>query len=254
MRRWLALLTATLISCSPPEPQVEQPASACSSQRFEDSGFTVCSGGGGRAEIRSGVRSFAQLQTKLGNRAEQVAFAMNAGMFDDQGRPIGLLIEDGKQVHSLNRKDGGGNFHLMPNGVFLVRQSGQAQVVASEDFQSGDNIAFASQSGPMLVIDGKLHPKFDPDGSSRYIRNGVGIGPDGTPIFVISEDPVSFGKFARLFRDGLKAKNALYFDGSVSSLWDPVNGRMDSFTELGPIAVVFKPAASAPDREGRATP
>jgi uncharacterized protein YigE (DUF2233 family) len=106
----------------------------------------------------------------------------------------------------------------------------------------------------MLLINGKLHPKFDHDGSSRYIRNGVGIGPDGTAIFVISEDPVSFGKFARLFRDALKAKNALYFDGSVSSLWDPVNGRMDSFTELGPLVVVFKPAALAPDREGRATP
>jgi uncharacterized protein YigE (DUF2233 family) len=253
MRSWVALLTATLISCSPPEPEVQQPASACSSLRFEDSGFTVCRSSG-RAEIRSGVRSFAQLQTELGNRSEQVAFAMNAGMFDDQGRAIGLLIEDGKEVRNLNRKKGGGNFHLMPNGVFMVRQNGQAQVVASDDFKPQDDIAFASQSGPMLLINGKLHPKFDHDGSSRYIRNGVGIGPDGTAIFVISEEPVSFGKFARLFRDALKAKNALYFDGSVSSLWDPVNGRMDSFTELGPLVVVFKPAASAPDREGRATP
>ena len=106
----------------------------------------------------------------------------------------------------------------------------------------------------MLVIDGKLHPKFDADGESRNIRNGVGIAPDGTPLFAISEEPVSFGKFARLFRDALKAKNALYFDGSVSSLWDPGNHRQDSIAELGPMVVVFRRERSAPGREGRATP
>jgi uncharacterized protein YigE (DUF2233 family) len=106
----------------------------------------------------------------------------------------------------------------------------------------------------MLVIDGKLHPRFDPDGESRNIRNGVGIGADGTAVFAISEEPVSFGKFARLFRDELEAKNALYFDGSVSSLWDPANHRQDSINVLGPIVVVFRRETSAPGREGRARP
>jgi prepilin-type processing-associated H-X9-DG protein len=106
----------------------------------------------------------------------------------------------------------------------------------------------------MLVIEGKLHPRFDADGESRHIRNGVGIAPDGTPMFVISEDFVSFGKFARLFRDELKARNALYFDGSVSSLWDPRNHRRDVGAELGPMVVVLKSAESAPGRAGRAKP
>jgi uncharacterized protein YigE (DUF2233 family) len=179
---------------------------------------------------------------------------MNAGMFDDEGKPIGLMIENGRQVRAINLKAGGGNFHLLPNGVFLVRRDGRAEVVASKQFKPSADVLFATQSGPMLVIAGDLHLKFDPDGTSRYVRNGVGIGPRGAPIFVISESSVSFGKFARFFRDQLKAKNALYFDGSVSSLWDPVNGRMDSFTELGPIVVAFKRAASAPDRGGRARP
>jgi prepilin-type processing-associated H-X9-DG protein len=93
----------------------------------------------------------------------------------------------------------------------------------------------------MLVIDDKLHPAFEHDGRSRFVRNGVGIAPDGTPVFAISEDAVSFGKFARLFRDELKCRNALYFDGSVSSLWDPANHRMDSFAALGPMVVAFAP-------------
>jgi prepilin-type processing-associated H-X9-DG protein len=71
---------------------------------------------------------------------------------------------------------------------------------------------------------------------------------------VISNDEVSFGKLARFFRDGLKARNALYFDGSVSSLWDPANGRRDAYAPLGPMVVVFKAAASAPDRASHARP
>lgn len=91
----------------------------------------------------------------------------------------------------------------------------------------------------MLVIDGRLHPAIEPDGQSRFIRNGVGIAPDGTPVFVISEEAVSFGKLARLFRDELRCGNALYLDGSVSSLWDPANHRMDSFSAIGPMVVAL---------------
>jgi uncharacterized protein YigE (DUF2233 family) len=253
MRSWVLLAAAALLSCSPAAP-VEQPQSSCSARAFEGTAFTICQVAGGKIEVQSGLRSFAELQARLGGRAEQVAFAMNGGMFDDQGAPIGLLIEDSREVRALNRREGRGNFHLMPNGVFLVRKDGRAEVVASHKYVPSRDIAYATQSGPMLVTGGKLHPKFDPDGDSRYVRNGVGVDADGRTYFVISDEVVSFGKFARLFRDGLKTPNALYFDGSVSSLWDPANGRMDSFTELGPLVVGFKPAASAPGREGRATP
>jgi uncharacterized protein YigE (DUF2233 family) len=104
----------------------------------------------------------------------------------------------------------------------------------------------------MLLIDGKLHPKFEADGQSRYIRNGVGIGRDGKPVFVISESAVSFGKLARFLRDKHQVRDALFFDGSVSSLWDPANNRMDSFAELGPMVVVFRPSAES--KPGLASP
>ncbi len=165
---------------------------------------------------------------------------MNAGMFDDEGRPIGLVIEQGRELKAINRRRGRGNFHLLPNGVFLVGKNGIAAVVETGKLRDVRDVAFASQSGPMLLMNGKLHPSFVPDGESRHYRNGVGIAADGTPAFVISEEPVSFGKIARYFRDRLGAREALYFDGAVSSLWDPRNGRRDNHAELGPMVVAFR--------------
>ncbi len=258
----LAFLLLAACESSAPEPQ--WPASPCRIELFEGSRFTVCDPGDGKlrliaaARSETPLRSFADLMTTI--PADQVKFAMNAGMFDEDGRPIGLAVVDGREVHALNRRDGGGNFHLKPNGVFLIRRDGRAAITTSESFEPSSDIALATQSGPMLVIDGQIHPKFDPDGQSRFIRNGVGIGPRGKPLFVISNEVVSFGKLARFFRDGLRARDALYFDGSVSSLWDPAAGRQDAGVPLGPIIVALKPAPatrseeSAPGREARATP
>ena len=253
----VSLLVLFLTACARPAPP-PAPVSPCVEQRFEQAGFIVCRAG--RVEMRSGVRSFAGLQARLGARADTVAFAVNGGMFDEAGAPIGLFIEDGREVHAINRREGGGNFHLMPNGVFAVRRDGRAEVGTSDTFKPAPDIAFATQSGPMLLIDGKVHPEFDADGTSRYVRNAVGIAPDGAPLFVITTDVVSLGKLARFYRDRLKVSNALYLDGSVSSLWDPANGRMDDFVELGPLIVAFKAPSknegveSAPRRASPATP
>ena len=244
-------LSLLLLACARPDAP-PAPLSPCAEQRFEQAGFIVCRAE--QVEVRAGMRSFKALQERLGDRADSITFAMNGGMFDDAGAPIGLMIEHGREVQAINRRDSGGNFHLMPNGVFLARTDGRAEVVTSAAYKPAPDIAFATQSGPMLVIDGELHPAFEADGTSRHVRNAVGIGPDGRPLFVITTDVVSFGKLARFFRDRLKAKNALYLDGSVSSLWDPANGRMDDFTELGPLIVGFRRAESAPRRGAPATP
>jgi len=256
--RRFVLAFLLLAGCGSTAPEPQWPASPCRIEVFEATRFTVCDPGSGKLRLiaaardETPLRSFADVMTRI--PADQVAFAMNAGMFDEDGRPIGLAIVDGRQVRAINRRNGGGNFHLKPNGAFLLRRDGTASITTSEEFVASPKIAFATQSGPMLVIDGQVHPKFDPDGESRFIRNGVGIGPHGNPLFVISNEVVSFGKLARFFRDGLKARNALYFDGSVSSLWDPAAGRMDAGVPLGPMIVATKAEASAPGREARATP
>ena len=247
-------------SAPPPLASTASTQSPCIQQIFEDDRFTVCDPHGGRIELvaaarnETPVRRLAQLETSLGARAGQVAFAMNAGMYGEDGRPIGLAIVEGRQVRAINRRKGGGNFHLMPNGVFQVRRDGRAEIVTTPNWKPSPDIRIATQSGPMLVIGGKLHPAFDHDGSSRHICNGVGIAAGGKPLFVISEASVSLGKFARFFRDRLKCRDALFFDGAVSALWDPANHRRDVTVPLGPIVVAFKPAASKPGREAPAKP
>ena len=252
MRRLLLFLLA--LSACQAERRPEPPQSPCRERVFDGSAFIVCDPGGGRLKLfaagpdETAKRRFAELGLDPGT----VAFAMNAGMFDEEGRPIGLAVAGGEMKKRINLRDGGGNFHLKPNGVFTVTD-GRAEVVAADEW-AGQRANIATQSGPMLVIDGKLHPKITHDGDSRYVRNGVGVTKDGKPLFVVTLDAVSFGKLARFFRDELNTPDALYLDGSVSSLWDPANGRMDDFTELGPIIVAFKPEASGPGPSSRATP
>lgn len=244
------LLVLLLAACKRPEPAPEVRDAAasgpCRSIMFEGQRFTVCRDKDASLELHlqdprgRPLRSFVALEQSLAERASKIRFAMNAGMFDDAGRPIGLAISEGRQAQALNRrKDGGGNFHLQPNGVFLVRKDGRAEVLTTSAFTTSNDIRLATQSGPMLVIDGKVNPLFSPDGTSRYVRNGVGVNERGEAVFAISDAPVSFGRFARLFAGPLGCRNALYLDGSVSSLWDPANGRMDSLVPIGPMIVAL---------------
>ena len=256
--RWVILLLLTILAACSNAGTAAQPQSFCQQKLFEGTRFTVCDNRGGKLQLfaagknEAPLRTFTDVAGKIG--VNRVAFAMNAGMFGEDGRPIGLAIVEGREVRAINRRNGGGNFHLMPNGVFQVRRDGRAEIVTSANWKPSPDIRVATQSGPMLVISGKLHPAFDRDGSSRYIRNGVGIAPDGRPRFVISEDTVSLGKFARFFRDRLKCRDALFFDGAVSALWDPANHRRDVTVPLGPMIVAFKPAESKPGRASPARP
>ena len=188
------------------------------------------------------LRSFEALEARLGGEAQALRFAMNAGMYDEQGRPIGLYVENGVPRRRLNLRAGPGNFHLQPNGVFAVDDRGRVSVTPSRLFaRTARPVRWATQSGPMLLIGGKLHPRFDADGPSRLVRNGVGVAGSRTAWFAISEEGVSFGRFARLFRDELGCTDALYLDGTVSSLWDPGAGRRDGYSSLGPMIAVFRP-------------
>jgi uncharacterized protein YigE (DUF2233 family) len=66
----------------------------------------------------------------------------------------------------------------------------------------------------MLVIGGMLHPRFREGSDSLNIRNGVGTSADGSrAVFAISNRPVNFHAFARLFRDGLGLPDALTSTG-----------------------------------------
>lgn len=221
---------------------------ACGNFSFEGNDYTVCRFDLRREPLRlfslgpagEPYGSFAALAEALEAQGKQLVFAMNAGMYDEALKPIGLYVEGGKQLKKANRRDGPGNFHLKPNGVFYI--AGDDAGVAETEAYLKRRIRpdYASQSGPMLVIDGEIHPKFSPNGASRQRRNGVGAIDDHTLAFVISESYVNFHDFARLFRDGLKCRNALFLDGSISSLYAPELNRHDRFFPLGPIVALVK--------------
>ena len=173
--------------------------------------------------------------------AGRLAFAMNAGMYHADRDPVGLLVIDGQRTGRLITSDGPGNFGLLPNGVFCWGK-GRGEVIESRRFKrSKRTCRYATQSGPMLVIGGRLHPRFLPGGKSTYVRNGVGVSRDGrTAWFVISRARVNFYTFARFFRDRLKTPNALYLDGNVSRLYAPSIGLRDRGGLFGPILGVVE--------------
>lgn len=234
-------------SPSPSPSATATVASACNTVTYEEVKLTHCIANPARHRIAMALgpeggapyRGLANLAAGRPADAAPVAFAMNGGMFDGEGKPIGYYVEGGERLKELNRNEGSGNFHMQPNGVFFGTGS-KWQVRTSDDFYAnvGDRPEFGTQSGPMLLIEGKLHPEITDDGPSRTRRNGVGVDRQGRAHFVISEGPVSFGKLARFFRDVAGTPNALYLDGGVSSLWDPARERMDTLAPIGPIIVV----------------
>ncbi|HEY2067939.1 MAG TPA: phosphodiester glycosidase family protein [Rhizomicrobium sp.] len=220
----------------------------CTEHSFEDTRFTVCAYDPRRAELRlawtgrdgQALQTFDRLSADLGKTARHVRFAMNAGMFEVGGMPLGLYVESGVERRPVNERNGGGNFYLKPNGVFSQTPYGTLRIDTTEGFLvRSDRPLWATQSGPMLVIDGAFNRQITADGPSRNIRNGVGLRSTHSAFFVISDEPVSFGKLARFFRDGLACPNALYFDGTVSSLWLPSEARKDNAAPLGPMVVVL---------------
>lgn len=246
MRRWAsAALAIGLMYLAGPAR-----AGTCHEMSFDGAAFSVCEAAAG-TDLRlflngpdgSVLGSFDAVSERLAVEGRRLAFAMNAGMYHPDRRPVGLYVENGKEVAGLQRHAGPGNFGLQPNGVFCIRRDG-FQVTETLAFDaSHPDCLFATQSGPMLVIGGKLHPKFQATSEAVNIRNGVGVSADGkTAYFAISDELVNFDRFARLFRDGLKVPDALFLDGTISRLYAPDLGRDDFGFPMGPIVGLVVPA------------
>ena len=223
----------------------------CREETFGDAGYTVC-----EVDATEDIRlfltdasgeaygTFDAVNAALAPSGEKLVFGMNAGMYHEDRSPVGHYREDGDELKGVIASAGPGNFGMLPNGVFCIGK-GHLEVIETKSYQKRDesDCPSATQSGPMLVIGGKLHPKFLPDSTSRYIRNGVGVNRDGTKAwFVMSRVPVTFHEFASVFRDQLKTPQALYFDGNISRLYAADLGRNDLGFRMGPIVGVVAPA------------
>ena len=217
-------------------------------ENIKDAGAVVCSFDPAKDELRlfwqdrSGepFGGFDRLAKAIDTHGKTLAFAMNAGMYQPDLAPVGLYVEEGQQRHPVNLQAGGGNFGLRPNGVFWIQGPSAGVTETSRFVAMGLRPRFATQSGPMLVIGGRIHPKIRPDGTSEKVRNGVGACEDGRVRFVISDAPVTFYRFATLFRDRLKCPDALFLDGSISALYAPSLSRNDGWRPMGPIVGVVE--------------
>jgi uncharacterized protein YigE (DUF2233 family) len=188
--------------------------------------------------------SFDALRAELASQHKLLGFAMNAGMYEPDRSPVGLFVADGRELAPLNLRSGAGNFYQDPNGVLLWDRR-RARVMASYQYVAErPRPLFATQSGPMLVHQGQIttSPFMSPQSTSRKIRNGVCVPAPSTVVFVISEQPVTFHEFATVFRDALKCSEALYLDGTISSLYFPALQRDDQRDRLGPMGGVVAAA------------
>lgn len=244
----IALLSASP-ALSQDQNNLPEPKPDCEAIRFESTHFTICTFDAERHTIKlfhsdpegAVYRHFDELAASLESNGQALVFAMNAGMYHTNRDAVGLFIEDGIERFKINRNKGPGNFHLLPNGIFYLKGN-RAGVAATETYVAlGVQPDFATQSGPMLVIDGTLHPRFIKDGTSRKIRNGVGVSEDGkTVTFALSEEQVNFHDFGRLFRDQLNIDNALFLDGSISRIYVRDLQRNDPGRAMGPIVGVVE--------------
>ncbi len=238
-----------MLRCLPGLLLLTVPAAAadCRDIGFDGASYTLC-----EVAISEDLRlfhsgpdgvfgSFAKVDAMLATEGRTLGFAMNAGMYHRDLAPVGLYVENGTEVSRLVTSDGPGNFGLLPNGVFCIGDT--FRVLESRAFKrDAPACRFATQSGPMLVIEGDLHPKLIADSDSTYIRNGVGVAADGSrAIFAISNEAVNFHSFARLFRDELHLSDALYFDGNISRLYAPSLNRHDGGFPMGPIVGTVVP-------------
>jgi uncharacterized protein YigE (DUF2233 family) len=178
-------------------------------------------------------KNFSALSEHVRKKNKNLIFAMNGGMYlpERNNEPQGLYIEQGKTRKKLDTftsiRPIRTNFYLHPNGVFYIKKNGTPVVLKNTSFISEYpkkqylDIKFATQSGPMLVVDGAIHPAFTPNSKNVHIRNAVGINQKGEICFVLSEERVCFHDIATLFKEELNCENALYLDGFVSRLYYP---------------------------------
>jgi uncharacterized protein YigE (DUF2233 family) len=190
-----------------------------------------------RDEAGHPYRQFSALREALEHQGKTLLFAVNAGMYLPDYSPVGLFVAQGRELVPLNRRSGSGNFSQQPNGVFLV-DGNLARVMTTDDYaKERPTPKLATQSGPMLVHEGEITASavMNPASQFRKIRNGVCAPAPATALFAISESPVTFYEFAGFFRDSLHCREALYLDGSISSLYAPRIGREDHDSDMGPM-------------------
>lgn len=186
------------------------------------------------------IGTIGNLRIILAKEGKKLLFATNGGMFMEDGSPLGLFIAHGKMLAPLNRRKGKSNFYIEPNGIFMTKGQHCGIIktpLLNEKLKEAD---FATQSGPMLIENGRINTAFNRNSENRNIRSGVGILSDHEAVFAISNDPVTFYEFSQFLRDRFGCTEALFLDGGISEMYLPEIKRFESMQQFGPIIAVYK--------------
>ena len=191
------------------------------------------------------IGNFKKLKEIVERNGQQLAFAMNAGIFETDYLPLGLHIDNAKEIQPINLKgeqnDLEGNFYLLPNGVFAVKDK-EALIDESKHFADtfgkAKDFTLATQSGPLLLLNGEINSKFDAKSTNKTVRNGVGVIDSKTVVFLISRNPVNLYDFAAVFKEKFGCRNALYLDGAISNMYLPELGEEPSERPFGGILAI----------------
>jgi uncharacterized protein YigE (DUF2233 family) len=197
---------------------------------------------------KQNFRSLGSVADFLRNNGRDPLMITNAGMYTTSNEPLGLYIESGrKNRYKLNkeRNHSGANFYLEPNGVFLIDTCNTAHIETTDDYknhrQNGDSdIKIATQSGPMLVINDTIHPRFTKGSANRKIRSGVGILSGRRVVFALTLDESNFYDFATFFRDIFGCRNALFLDGAISRMYLKDINPGETGGDFGPMISISK--------------
>ncbi|WP_294232579.1 phosphodiester glycosidase family protein [uncultured Chryseobacterium sp.] len=186
------------------------------------------------------LKSISRLKHKTERKSEKLKFAMNGGMFSINNIPKGLYIENFKTLNKLDTLNGKGNFYLPPNGVFYLMENNKAQITESNAFRVNSNIKYATQSGPVLLVNKEINPIFQKYSKNTNIRNGVGILKNGNIIFIMSKSEINFYNFASVFKN-IGCEKALYLDGFVSRTYCPEKKWIQEDGDFGVMIGVTEP-------------
>ncbi len=179
-------------------------------------------------------KSIENLKAWLDTNGQQLIFAMNGGMYKANNLPQGLYIENFATLAALDTLNGKGNFYLNPNGVFYILADNTTGICKTKQFKNNGNVKYATQSGPMLVVDGQINELFVNGSKNLNIRNGAGILPNNKTLFAMSKKEINFYDFAKYFKDK-GCKNALYLDGFVSKTYLPQQNWIQTDGDFGVI-------------------
>lgn len=131
---------------------------------------------------------------------------INGGFFDQNYHPLGLRIGNQQQHSPLKR--------ISWWGIFYVKNQ-TPHLSSLGQYISDNQVDFAVQSGPRLLIKGKI-----PSLKTGYAeRSALGITPDGRVIILVTNNsPMTTTALAQLLKTSpLNCRDALNLDGGSSS-------------------------------------